>query len=86
MKTTNEKNEKIQEYKNDLLWGFGNHYKRGTQYQQAQCIIDTLLMEGEGFAVNVAKTVDKYKRCSEKQAYIIARSFVEQNLNQRFEN
>ena len=35
----------------------------------------------KGFPAEVAKTVAKYGKASEKQAYVIARAFVESGLN-----
>ena len=43
-------------------------------------IIYAVEMDVNGFASDVAKTVAKYGRASEKQAYVIARAFVEAGL------
>jgi len=55
----------------------------GDKYQDkyrelAQTVVCTVKNELEGsFAAEVATTVAKTKKCSDKQAYVIARAFVE---------
>lgn len=54
--------------------------------RQDQCARDILEIiyaveqDVKGFPADVAKTVAKYGRASEKQAYVIARAFVESGL------
>lgn len=43
-------------------------------------IIYAVELGAKGFAADVAKTVAKYGKASEKQAYVIARAFVEAGL------
>jgi hypothetical protein len=56
------------------------YYRVGDQYQSVMEIVLNVRMSTTGFASEVAKTVEKYGRVSEKQAYVIARAFVENNL------
>lgn len=53
--------------------GQGSHGVAG----EARSIVYYVATELNGFATDVAQTVLKYKRISEKQAYVIARAYVE---------
>lgn len=85
-KPSNVKEEKIcpiQQIK-DLIIQFAY---RPNPYMDNGCTYnaDTIIMHvaegGFGFTSDIAKTVEKYKRVSEKQAYFIAKAAVENKLN-----
>lgn len=76
--------EKIQTIKQTILSGVSSYYQQNGYWDFAEEIILAVEMDTEGFTSDVASTVYKYKRCSEKQVYVIARAFVENDLQTRF--
>jgi translation initiation factor 2 beta subunit (eIF-2beta)/eIF-5 len=75
--TTKAPAARIQEIKSAII------HSTSRQDQGARDILEIIYaveMDVKGFASDVAKTVAKYGRASEKQAYVIARAFVESGL------
>lgn len=79
--------ERIQATKKMILTGANEVYKGSGSWwaMYSEELVLAVSMETEGFGQQVAETVVKYKKASEKQAYFIARAFVENNLTVNFE-
>lgn len=82
-------NEKIQEVKRMMViyinadrW---NDNSKMALKDQVLSVVSQVAMAGLGFASDIATTVDKFERCSEKQAYWIAKAAVENNLTSRID-
>ena len=79
----------IQAVKEVLLGFTSNSRTFKANHNDMAEMADTLVSrvaEVTGFAGDVAKTVEKYGKVSEKQAYIIARAAVENNRLGQYEN
>lgn len=82
-----EAQDKIQTLKGYLLrnsfqYGWNNASKRDAD-DESQTIIDYVKTGNFGFASEIATTVLTYKRISEKQAYWISKTAIENNLDTR---
>jgi hypothetical protein len=72
----------INTVKNTILVGFEARFTQGfssSAFNEALDIVGRVEVFGKDFAQEVAKTVVKFKKVSEKQAYIIARAYAENN-------
>jgi len=69
----------IQQIKNDLVASFDAYATEGMR-NAAYELVATVRDEAKGFGSKIAATVCQYGRCSEKQAYCIARAYVEEGL------
>jgi len=80
---------KIQEVKVFLGYafsaGWNNNSSKGMADDAETIIGKVARREGAGFAGDIANSVEKYKKISEKQAYWIAKFVVENNLTDRIE-
>ena len=87
-------NEKIQEVKRMLItYVNADRWNNNSQMElkdQMLSVVEDVRLANIGFASEIADTVVKSERCSEKQAYWIAKTAVENNLISRiayqFEN
>ena len=52
---------------------------------QVLSVVSQVALANIGFASDIATTVDRTERCSEKQAYWIAKAAVENNLTSRID-
>lgn len=87
--TTVNNNNKIQVLKNFIVsnafaYGWNTASKRELG-DEAETIVDQVAKFTTGFASEIAQTVLKYKKVSEKQAYWIAKAAVENNKDTRVE-
>jgi len=73
---------RIQNIKHELVACFDS-YATSSQANDGLEVVLTVRDEAKGFAADVAATVGSKKRCSEKQAFIIASAFVENNMTSR---
>jgi len=89
---TNKKNnmetsQKIQILKKFILgYAFSYSWNAASRKElanEAETVIDLVAISGLGFASEIAATVAKYKKISEKQAYWIAKAAVENNHDTR---
>lgn len=83
MTTTLTTNEQIQKVKTFICrWAFNSGMYRTFEMMSdsAENIISQVAIQQLGFASEIASTVEKSKRVSEKQAYWIAKAAVEKNL------
>ena len=65
-------------------YDFNNASKR-EMADEAETVIELVAQSGLGFASDIANTVNKYKKISEKQAYWIAKTAIENSLDSRIE-
>lgn len=56
------------------------YYRQGDLYTSVMEIVLAVRMETKGFAADVAASVERYGKVSEKQAYVIAKAFCDSNL------
>jgi hypothetical protein len=81
--------EKIQEVKRMLItYVNADRWHNNSQMELKDQMLSVVLdveLANLGFASEIATTVGKYERCSEKQAYWIAKSAVENNLTKRID-
>lgn len=68
---------RIQEIKRELTVAFISYYPTAEKAAALSSIKSLLCIISSGFAYDVCQTVLKYKKCSEKQAYVIARAMAE---------
>jgi hypothetical protein len=66
----------IDQVKRAILSGMSRRMDR-MAFDSAIELVCSVKQECEGFAKDVATTVAKFNNCSEKQAYVIARAYVE---------
>jgi len=82
-------NEKIQEVKRMLVtYVNADRWYNNSQMElkdQVLSVVEDVRLANLGFASEIAATVGKYERCSEKQAYWIAKTAVENNLTSRID-
>jgi len=80
---------KIQEVKRMLVTYINaNRWNNNSQMQlkdQMLSVVEDVRIANLGFASEIASTVGKYERCTEKQAYWIAKCAVENNLTKRID-
>lgn len=60
-----------------------NNASRADMANDAETVIGYVATANLGFASEIAQTVEKYKKISEKQAYWIAKAAVENNKAER---
>lgn len=82
--------QKIQEVKKFIVqYAFQYGWNRASIKSfadEAETVISIVAMREEaGFAAEIAQTVEKYKRVSEKQAYWIAKAAVELDITTRID-
>ena len=63
-----------------LVYGF-RQYNMTPAKQEALALVQQVAADCRGFAADVAATIGRYKSCSEKQAWVIARAFAELKPN-----
>lgn len=82
-----EATQKIQAVKSFLTnYSFSYSWNNASSKQmadEAETIIDLIATGAYGFASEIAQSVCKFKKCSEKQAYWIAKSAVESGVANR---
>jgi hypothetical protein len=78
-----ENNQKIQVIKNLIVnRAFNKNFGNDVAWEltdEAETIIDYVANKPYGLATEIAHTVNKFKKVSEKQAYWIAKAAVENN-------
>lgn len=81
--------EKIQKVKRMLLtYVNADRWNNNSQMElkdQMLSVVEDVRLANLGFVSDIAVTVGKYERCSEKQAYWIAKVAVENNLTSRID-
>ena len=69
--------DRIQDIKRELTVAFTSYYPTAEKAAALSSIQSLACIVTSGFAFDVCQTVLKYKKCSEKQAYVIARAMAE---------
>ena len=72
--------EQIQTIKSKLLKGFASHYQSGVMFDKAYDLVCDVALKTQGLGSQIATTVMNSKKMSEAQAYRIAESAVNNNL------
>jgi hypothetical protein len=84
-----EATQKIQEVKRMLVTYINaDRWNNNSQMElrdQMLSVVEDVRLANLGFASEIAATVGKVERCSEKQAYWIAKVAVENNLTKRID-
>lgn len=84
--TTSEKIQKVKRmmvsYVNANRW---NNNSQMELKDQLLSVVEDVRLANLGFASEIAATVVKYERCSEKQAYWVAKAAVENNITSRID-
>lgn len=76
----------VKSFLNNYSFEFSkNDTNKNQLIDEAATIIELVAIGNYGFATEIAVTVNKYKRISEKQAYWIAKIAIENNLDSRIE-
>jgi hypothetical protein len=76
----------VKSFLNNYSFEFSkNDTNKNQLVDEANTIIELVAIGNFGFASEIATTVNKFKRISEKQAYWIAKIAIENNLDNRIE-
>lgn len=74
-----------QELQDILVWGCANgKFSSGIHRDMAEDICYEVQMKCNGLAKDIASSVLKYGNCSSKQAYILAKAVIDNNIDLNF--